>query len=153
MRPLPAEVMDFFYNQGYVIVSTIGPRGYPHTACKGIVSISPSGEIYLFDLYKGATSNNLRRDSRMSITAVEEHKFKGYSLRGIATIKPLGELSNEILKDWEAKIVSRLTRRLIRNLKEEKGHPRHPEAQFPRPEYMILFQTEEIVDLKPRHIE
>lgn len=153
MKKLDANVMDFFQNQGCVIVSTIDKTGFVNNACKGIVMINGNGEIYLLDLYRGRTHENLKNNPHMSLTAIDEHKFTGYCLKGKGSILPEVKLQAQIVKAWEERITSRLTRRLLKNIRGEKGHGRHPEVLLPKPEYMILMEVEEAVDLTPHHLK
>lgn len=153
MKRLADEIVHFFQNQGYVIVSTVDETGFVHNSCKGIVEIDRSGRVYLLDLYMAATYRNLQHDPHISITAVEEHKFHGYCLKGKAVMLTKKNLEPRIIKAWEDKITSRITRRVIRNIREEKGHPRHPEALLPAPTYLIAIDVEEIVDLTPHHLK
>ncbi|MDP3732336.1 MAG: pyridoxamine 5'-phosphate oxidase family protein [Candidatus Omnitrophota bacterium] len=153
MKRLGDDVIQFFHNQGCVIVSTIDKNGFPHGACKGIVQINRNGRIYLLDLYRARTYDNLKQNSYISITAIDEHKFMGYCLKGKAEIISEEKFGSQIIKAWEARITSRLTRRVLKNIREEKGHPRHPEALLPRPEYLIVMEVEEIVDLTPHHLK
>jgi len=153
MKKLPDEIIQFFHNQGCVIVSTIDKNGFPHSACKGIVQINRNGRVYLLDLYRARTYENIKQNPHISITAIEEHKFMGYCLKGKAEIIPEGKLESHIIKAWETRITSRLTRRLLKNIREEKGHPRHPEILLPKPEYMIAMEVEEIIDLTPHHLK
>ena len=149
MKNLPEEVIKFFHAQSFTIVSTIDADGLPHVSCKGIVKIEPEGIIYLLDLYKGKTYDNLQRNPAISLSAVDEHKFRGYNLKGTAKIVRADELKSHIIKMWEDKIVARITHRLIKNLKGEPGHERHPEAELPKPKYLIVMTVNEIVDLTP----
>lgn len=149
MAKLPEDVVKFFHSQHFVIVSTLDEKGVPHISCKGIVKIDDDGTIYLLDLYTGKTRSNLERNPIISISAVDEHKFKGYNLKGKAKIISEQELKSHIIKAWEGKIATRITHRLIKNLKGEPGHGRHPEAQFPNPKYLIAMTVTEIVDLTP----
>ncbi len=153
MKRLGDDVIQFFHNQGCVIVSTIDKNGFPHSACKGIVQINRNGRVYLLDLYRARTCENLKHNSHITITAIDEHKFTGYCLKGKAEIIPEEKFGFQIIKAWEARITSRLTRRVLKNIREEKGHPRHPEALLPRPEYLIVMGVEEIVDLTPHHLK
>lgn len=150
---LTEDVVHFLQHQRFVIVSTIDRDGSVHTSCKGIVKINPKGRVYLLDLYKGKTYENLKQNPNINITAVDEHRFRGYSLKGKAKIIKRNKLKSRIKKTWEEKITSRITHRIIRNIRGEKGHPRHPEALLPRPEYMILVEVKEVIDLTPRHIK
>lgn len=154
MKKLSDEITQFFQNQGVVIVSTIDKNLMPHSSCKGIVKISRNGTIYLLDLYMGETFSNLRRNSNISITAVDEHRFKGYCLKGkVRLIEASSRLKPYIIKEWEDRIASRITQRVIRNMRDEKGHPRHPEALLPGPAYLIVMRVKEIVDLTPHYLK
>lgn len=136
-----------------MVVSTIDKNGLVHNACKGIVKIERCGRIYLLDVYRARTHENLKCSPYISITAFDEHKFIGYCLKGKAEILSQQELKPELLKAWEDRITSRLTQRLLRNIHEEKGHPKHPEVLLPKPEYLIVMEVEEIVDLTPHHLK
>ena len=153
MKKIPDNVINFLQDQGFVIVSTIDENGLPHNSCKGLVDIDKSGNIYILDVYKGKTHENLKRNSALSITSVDEHRFVGFSLKGKGRVISREEVSPQIIKAWEDKVTSRLTRRLLKNLHEEKGHPKHPEALLPQPEYLITMKTEEIIDLTPQHLK
>jgi len=152
MKRLSKEISQFFKKQSFTIVTTIGKGGIPHNSCKGIVEMGKGGKVYLLDLYKQETYGNLRRNPRMSITAVDEHRFRGYCLKGKAKLIPKEKLGPQVISAWEEKITDRITRRLIKNIHEEKGHPSHPEVFFPKPAYMIAMQIEEVVDLTPHHL-
>ena len=153
MQVLANHIVQFFREQGFVIVSTIDADGSLHSSCKGIVKIDQKGAVYLLDLYRGRTYANLKRNARISITAVDEHKFTGFALKGKARIMPQKELDARIMQAWESRITARLTRRLIKNIREEKGHSRHPEVLLPKPEYLIVMKVEEVVNLTMQQIK
>ncbi|MDD5355504.1 MAG: pyridoxamine 5'-phosphate oxidase family protein [Candidatus Omnitrophica bacterium] len=150
---LSREIISFLEEQGFVIVSTIDEKGSPHNSCKGMVKISSDGKVFLLDVYKVKTLENLNRNHNMSITAVDEHKFRGYCLKGKGSILGADELDADTLKSWENKITSRTTQRLLKNVRGEKGHSRHPEIQLPNPKYMIYMEVEEALDLTPRKLK
>ena len=149
MKNLPVEVIQFFQSQGCVIVSTIDRNGMPHNSCKGIVRIEEKGKVYLLDLYRAKTYENLKHNPNMNITAVDEHRFTGYCLKGIGRIIEPDKIALELIEAWEDRLTHRLTRRILRNIHEEKGHNRHPEALLPRPKYLILLEVAQTVDLTP----
>ncbi|MCG8431563.1 MAG: pyridoxamine 5'-phosphate oxidase family protein [Candidatus Omnitrophica bacterium] len=151
-RRLSRQIVNFFQAQGCVIVATIDRKGSIHTSCKGIVEIDPKGEISLFDLYQAGTLRNLRKNSHITITALDEHTFQGYSLKGTARVLMRDDVPDHTHKAWEAQITGRLTRRVVRNLKDEKGHLKHPEILMPDPEYLIVVDVKEVIDLRPRHL-
>jgi len=147
------DIVQFFYHQRFTIISTIDEKGYPHNSCKGIVEIDRSGRAYLLDLYMAKTYENLKRDPRISVTAVDEHRFTGYCLKGRAMIVGKDKVSERILKLWETKITSRISHRLLKNIHGDKGHSAHPEALLPKPVYLIAMDVEEVIDLMPPHIK
>lgn len=153
MKLITDDIIRFFQRQHFTIISTIDANGDPHSSCKGIVSMDENGQVYLLDLYHMGTFNNLKRNPRISITCVDEHKFKGYSLKGKAKIIQKNKLKPQIIKAWEDKISSRITQRVLRNIRGERGHSRHPEALLPEPKYLIAMKVEEIVDLTPHHLK
>lgn len=154
MKALTDGIVRFFQKQRFVIVSTIDQRNkMPHNSCKAIVKIDKNGKVYLLDLYKGRTYANLKENPYISITAVDEHKFKGWCLKGEARIVQGDQLALNVIKAWEVRINSRITHRVLKNMKEEMGHNRHPESQLPKPEYMIVIKVEEIVNLLPADVK
>mgnify|MGYP001279768057 CR=1 FL=1 len=153
MLKLSDDVADFFQKQGFVIVITCDPAGSLHCSCKGIVKITQEGKIYLLDVYKEHTFKNLQNNDNISITAVDEHRFKGYCLKGRAKVVAVQDLDKEINAAWEERISGRITQRVLKNLRQEKGHPRHPEAALPKPKYLIAMDVEHIVDLTPHHLK
>jgi len=152
MKQISSDIIDFLHTQSFVIVSSLDERGFPHSSCKDIVKIDPDGKIYLVDVYHGATVANIRRNPQVSISAVDEHKFIGYCLKG-KTLLMSEDISQEIIKTWEDKITSRLTKRLLRNLSENKSRRHHPEASLPFPKHIILIEVEDIVDLAPFNLK
>ncbi len=152
MRTLNEGIIRFLHNQHYVVVTTIDKKGCPHNSCKGIVDIDKDGKIYLLDVYKGKTFNNLKNNPHINITAVDEHRFIGYCLKGRARLVKKEDVDVHLITTWGQKITKRLSHRLLKNIRGEKGHPMHPEALFPKPEYLIEVDVKEAVDLTPHHI-
>jgi len=153
MKPIPAPVIDFLRTQDFVIVSSIDKKGFPHSSCKAIVKADPAGEIYLVDVYYGVTSENIENNPRVSISAVDEHKFSGYCLKGKARKIQDEFITQEMIKIWEDNITSRLAKRLMKNLAQGQGQKHHPEASLPHPKHLIVLEVEEIVDLAPQHLK
>lgn len=149
MKRIHSLVYRFLEKQSFVVVATIDKKGRPHTACKDIIKIEQQGRIFLLDLYKATTFENLRRNRSISVTAVDEHAFKGFCLKGKAREIAIDRFAKETMELWNKKIASRVTHRLLKNIRGEKGHLSHPEAQLPKPEYMIAMDVEEIINLTP----
>ncbi|MDD5505194.1 MAG: pyridoxamine 5'-phosphate oxidase family protein [Candidatus Omnitrophica bacterium] len=152
MKQIPLSVTEFLRIQGFVTVSSIDKDGFPHSSCKDIVKIEPGGKIYLIDAYHGETAANIKRNPRINISAVDEHKFMGYCLKGKARVMPDGQISQEFIKSWEKNITSRLAKRLLYNLSRDKSLAHHPEAILPVPRHLIVIAVEEIVNLAPQYL-
>jgi general stress protein 26 len=146
---LSEEIKHFFLDQGFVIISTIDHDGGIHNSCKGIADIDPDGWIYLIDVYRARTFKNLQDNTKISITAVDEHKFKGYCLKGQAKIVVVTDLSQEVIDKWETRLAGRITKRVLANISQDKSQKSHPEALLPKPEYLIAVKVAEIIDLAP----
>lgn len=144
------DALNFFQEQGCVIVATIDNNGYPHTSCKALVTVDKN-KVYLFDVYHGKTFDNLKNNPRLSITLIDEHKYKGYCLKGQAEIIEIDKIDPNIITAWEEKLATRITSRIIKNIQGIKGHPEHPEAKLPKPKYMIMMIVEHAVNLAPQH--
>ena len=149
MNIISDDIKRFILAQHFIIVSTVGSDGIPHSSCKGIVKINTDGTIYLLDLYMGQTYENLTMNPSINLTAVDEHKFKGYCLKGTAEVVSSDKWKPDVLKAWEQRMTSRITHRSLKNLRGEKGHPKHPQEQLPRPKYLIAITVKEVIDLTP----
>ena len=152
MEQIPSLVVDFFSTQGFVIVSSIDKNGFPHISCKDIIKIDARGEVYLIDVHHGLTVENIRRNPQVSISAVDEPKFMGYCLKGRAVVIPEHKINQDFIQAWEDNITSRLSKRLLYNLAQDKPRGHHPEAKLPRPKHLIIITVEKIVDLTPGYL-
>ena len=153
MPEVSTDIIHFFNKQGFVIVSTIDAKGLIHCSAKGISGIEKEGKIYVIDLYRTHTFNNLKANPIVSITAVDEEHFTGYTLKGKARIVEKENLEEKVIKEWEERVVQRISQRLIKNIQEEKKTSHHPEAKLPPVQYLIEIEVEDIVDLTPGHIK
>lgn len=153
MEKLSDEIIYFLEKQGFVIVCTLDAGGGIHCSAKGIVGIEKEGKVFLIDLYLAKTFNNLKNDPSISITAVDGHQFVGYTLKGIAKIVEREKIKDHIMEKWEEKVIQRISKRVLKNLKEEKTGLHHPEASFPHPKYLIEVDVEEVIDLAPAHLK
>lgn len=153
MKVLPDIVVNFLEKQGFSIVSTLDSDLKINCAAKGIVGINRNGKVFLIDLYRGKTFNNLLNNPTISITSVDEHLFMGYTLKGKAKMIERNKIENDIIKAWEERVIQRISQRVIKSIKNDKKSGNHPEAKFPHPEYLIEVDVEDIVDLTPSHLK
>jgi uncharacterized pyridoxamine 5'-phosphate oxidase family protein len=153
MKRLNDDVINFFKKQSFVIVTTLDPDGTPHDSCKDVIRVSRDGRIYLLDLYMRRTYRNLQNNPNMCVAQVDEHRFWGYCLKGRGRVAKLDRLRTRVNAIWQQKVNARIVNRIIRNIHDEQGHPAQPESLLPRPEYMVIMDVTEVIDLTPAHIK
>ncbi len=153
MKELTENIIYLLREQDFVIVSTLDSEGKIHCAAKGLVEIEKEGKVYLMDLYLARTFNNLKKNTSITITAVDEHKFLGYVLKGEARMIQREEIKSHMIENWEKRVMQRISKRMSRSIKEGKKDSRHPEIYLPQPEYLIEMQVDEVVDLAPAHLK
>jgi len=153
MIHIPQSVISFLEKQGFVIVSTLDSHGRIHSVAKGVVDIENQGRIYLIDLFKARTYANLKKNSTITVTVVDEHAYLGYSLKGKGHIREKKAIQKDMLRKWEERLLHRISRRIIRHIQQEKNGSRHHEIHLPEPEYLIRMDVEEIVDLAPAPLD
>jgi uncharacterized pyridoxamine 5'-phosphate oxidase family protein len=146
------EIINFFEKQDSVIISTIDPAGCIHCSIKGIVEAQADSKIFLVDLYLYRTFQNLKKNPTVSITAVDEHLFKGYTLQGVAEIVPRDKINEEIFEAWERRVIGRISKRVTKSVKTGLKSSKHHEAHLPvHPKYLISVTVNNIIDLRPPH--
>jgi len=152
MAKLSAGIQKFFSDQGFVIVSTVDKGGTIHCAAKGIVGIEAE-RIFLVDLYLAHTYANILVNPAVSVTAVDGHKFQGYTLKGKARVVEREKIAGHLMQAWEDRVIQRISQRMVRNIQEKRSGSHHPESKFPQPKYLLEIDVESIIDLAPAHLK
>ncbi|MFC1808752.1 pyridoxamine 5'-phosphate oxidase family protein [Candidatus Omnitrophota bacterium] len=146
MKRIPHSLVTFLEKQHIVFVSTVNGRGEPNTVPKGICLVQPKGRIYVIDLYYGRTWRNLKRNNHITLCALDERHFRGYQFKGTGKVLKITPDHNHFVDVWHKKVSSRITHRLIENLREDKK-THHHEAHFPPPKAIIEVEVKEIISL------
>jgi general stress protein 26 len=152
INKLSNQVMSLMNKQGFVMVCSLDAQGKIHCSAKGIAGIEKT-KVFLIDLYKARTYDNLCKNPTVTISFVDEHRFAGYALQGKAKIVERGNIKKSIIAEWEEKVLQRISHRVVHNLKQGKPGAHHPEAVFPHPKYLIEIDIEKIIDLAPSVIK
>ena len=151
---IPTELKHILDKEHYLIVSTLDKDGTIHTSAKGILEVDSKGKIFILDLYKGNTYKHIKNNPNVTLTTVDEHRFRGYSIEGKAKIKKEDSLPKNVLKDWHGRLAKRIAKRVIKHVKEEMPeHKTIPEAKFPLPKYLIEVSVNKIIDLAPHSLK
>jgi len=147
---IPKDVVRFLTKHGVTIVSTLDEAGHIHCAVKEVVGIDVEGKIFLIDLFRNRTYKHIQMNPSVSITAVNEEEFKGYTLQGQAKIVAREDIQEHIVKIWEEKIVKRISDRMIKSVQKGVKSKSHFEAELPhKPKYLIEIDVDQIIDLSP----
>lgn len=147
---LSKEVLLFLKKQKVVAVTTFDSQARIHCAVKGIVGLEPEGKVFVVDLYKGRTYKNLVKNSVVSITAVNEKKFEGFTLQGTAQIVLRKNISHHLVESWENKIIERISERIVSSIQSGKKTKANFEAELPlHPKYLIEIDVENVINLTP----
>ena len=145
---LTEKTIKLLEKQGFVIVSTITKDGGIHSVAKGIVGIEKEGKVFVIDLYKNITYKNLKNNPNVSITAIYEHNYAGYTLQGKAKIVPREDIEDHIVSKWEDKIIERISNRMIASIQKGQRSKEHHESKLPKhPKYLIEIDVDKVVDL------
>jgi len=144
---IPAEVLSFFKKEKSIAVASIDSRGKIHCSIKGLIEVKPSGEFYILDLYKATTYQNIRNNPNITIFAVDQVRYKGYALQGVAEVVNIKDSDKDIHEKWNKNVAERIAQRLVKNVQKGAGVYSHPESAFGKPLYLFLFRTEKIIDL------
>ena len=152
MKVIPSVIAYFLKRQHFVAVTTMDKNGFPHNSCKGLVKIK-GDEIFLLDLYKTHTYNNLRQCKKVGVTAIDASSFKGYTIKGYAKIVSIKKAHNELLSLWEENIMRRMSHRVLSHVKKDLPSKYHPEVLLPHPQYIIVVKAKKIIDLVPQLIK
>jgi PPOX class probable F420-dependent enzyme len=88
----PEEQRQLIESERVVVVSTIGPRGWPHSM--PLWYVPRNGDIWIYTYAKSQKVRNLERDPRATLLVETGHKY--FELRGVEI-----EAEAEIHRDLE----------------------------------------------------
>lgn len=147
---LSKEIISFIKHESIAIVSTFDNNSLIHNSVKGIAGIEAHGKLYVIDLYKTKTYSNLQKRADVTVSVVNEKLFKGWSLQGKAKIVPFAKIEDDIHKQWEDRMVRRISNRMINHVQAERSISDHFEAKLPpQPQYLIEIDIFSITNLRP----
>ena len=147
---LAEDVVNFLDEEGLGAVSTIDESGRIHGSIKEFLGVEPEGRVYLIDLYTNRTFRNLKRNPNISVTVINEQRFRGYTLQGTAKIIPREQIDSQAMRQREEKIINRISKRVIHNVKKDMQSKAQFESELPiHPKYLIEVDIEKVIDLSP----
>jgi hypothetical protein len=145
---LNEEMRRLLIKENVAVVGTVNARGVPNLALKGVVRVDLEGYVYFFDLFRGKTHANLKRNPSVAVSVFNIHEFKGYQFKGRAEVIESGPLFDELAARWVAKKRTLITQRIADNVRRGFSHGRS-EVHFPHPRYLVRMEVGKIHNLVP----
>jgi PPOX class probable F420-dependent enzyme len=96
----PEEQRELIQSERVVVVSTIGPRGWPHSM--PLWYVPRDGDIWIYTYAKSQKVRNLERDPRAALlmeTGHEYHELRGVEIEAEAEIHRDSETVFELAKE------------------------------------------------------
>lgn len=118
---LTDETLRFLEKKEFLNVGTCDFSGRPNVAPKFLIK-SENNIIYLADSVFGRTLDNLKINSRVSLSTVDMDTLTGYQINGACELLKRGAEYKKILKEMEAKEIKVSVTRLIEGLHKEKKY-------------------------------
>ncbi len=111
------SIINFLRSQRFLFIGTSDKRGRPHTSAKPLLKISDN-YIYLVDFVVGRTYKNIKRNPKVSLSAVDIEKAIGYQLYGSAEVVDKGEEFRRLSGEMSSKQVKLATERVIQGVRK-----------------------------------
>ena len=105
----------------FVSVATATRDGEPNTAPKFFFR-AKGAYIYLIDYVLGKTVTNLKENPKVSVSFMDMDSLEAYRLNGTAKLIEAGKVFDKILKDWNKKLISMATDRVVEAVRTGKKH-------------------------------
>jgi len=105
----------------FLHVATLSKDGQPNAAPKLILKVDDKA-IYLVDCTIGKTWENLKKNSKVSLSFVDEESLKGYQINGEAVVLEGKSIGVELRKILEEKEVALTVKRIVSGIHEHKKH-------------------------------
>jgi predicted pyridoxine 5'-phosphate oxidase superfamily flavin-nucleotide-binding protein len=105
----------------FLHVATLSKDGQPNAAPKLILKVDDKA-IYLVDCTIGKTWENLKKNSKVSLSFVDEESLKGYQINGEAVVLEGKSIGMELRKILEEKEVALTVKRIVSGIHEHKKH-------------------------------
>jgi PPOX class probable F420-dependent enzyme len=122
---MPDEQRELIESERIVVVSTIGPRGWPHSM--PLWYVPREGEIWIYTYAKSQKVRNLERDPRATLLVEAGHEYN--ELRGVE-IESIAEIHRDTNTVYE--LARELTARYAGGAQVDEAQAEALRAQAPK---------------------
>ena len=77
-------------------VATASTDGMPNSTPKGSVQVIDGSHLVFADLFSRKTRENLKVNTKVAVTVVDEKTYKGYQLKGVAELLTSGPIFDQV---------------------------------------------------------
>jgi len=115
------KIVELLNSREFVSVATADLECRPYAAPKFLLKIE-GNFIYLVDYIVGRMFSNLKINSRISISFMNNESLRGYQLNGSVEIIEKGPEHEHLLKDLARREMDLATQRIIEGVTKGKTH-------------------------------
>ena len=141
------DLYYFLKTKEFLYIATSNRNGQPYVAPKFLVKVK-GDHIYLADFVVGRTCENLKNNSKVSLSIINLDDLMGYQMNGSARIIDDITEFDGIMKDLDQRKLHFSVERVIAGVREGKKHGNF-EILFPAKLVVIKIEIEEIVSIAP----
>jgi predicted pyridoxine 5'-phosphate oxidase superfamily flavin-nucleotide-binding protein len=95
MTKIPQEIQEFIKGK-MAWVATASTDGMPNSTPKGSVQVIDDSHLVFADLFSRKTRENLKVNTKVAVTVVDEKTYKGYQLKGVAELLTTGHIFEQV---------------------------------------------------------
>lgn len=148
MATITATLEEILETREFVSIATVGPDGQPNSAPKFFFRAKGS-YIYLIDHVVGKTAFNLKSNPRCSISFMDLDNLEAYQLSGRARMIERGKVFDEILKEWNDRLIHLSADRVLEAVRTGKKR-RHYELEMSEKFMILKIKVESILKVGRR---
>jgi len=112
MPTITDKIASLLKKREFVSIATVDPDGQPNVVPKFFYR-AKGDFIYLLDYVLGRTVINLEKNPRVSVSFMDMDSLEAYRLNGTAKMIGKGKVFNQILKEWDKKLIKMTSARVI----------------------------------------
>jgi len=139
------NINEILAKREFIHVATCDLKGRPSVAPKFLLKID-SNFIYLTDYVFGRTWENLKINSKASLSVMDPEALTGYQMNGTVELIENGPAYDKLLNELKEKEINVSVERIIEGIHKGKKH-KNFEVSFPERVVIFKVKIEEIVEI------
>jgi predicted pyridoxine 5'-phosphate oxidase superfamily flavin-nucleotide-binding protein len=115
------NALELLKTTEFIEMATADKEGKPNSAPKLLLKVDGK-VVYLVDYSIGKTAENLKVNSRVSLSFIDSGSLFGYKLNGKAEIIKEGAIYDKCLKELQEKEIELTVERVVKAVHDGKSH-------------------------------